>query len=260
MSQKVLVEIAEMERLRKIEASIKGNITAQVMAAGGKPLPIVVQKSWQQFNVKNYSVQSLNKMQLTAGIIYDRLAYPAAGQTTFTFFQRSRGSAGVTFEDTNMAQNGSIGVGNIFIATDFNIDFNSGKMPVQTGTDAALAGGTGTAQGNDYYTVMRRGNATFEVNGVDMLFGGIAPIKEIANEATFQISGGIGTGNAAADAALTIGVRNKKLSWEENPIVLFGGTSFAASVQFAQAVPLPSGDTGAFLTAQLAGFWMRPAS
>lgn len=235
-----------------------GNIG--ILAAGNKPIPVAIQRALPQLNAANFKVQDFNKYLMQPGNIYDKLPYPAAGQTQpFTFFQRAQGSTGVSFEDTNMPQAGNLGNNNVFVATGVRVDLISGLNPVQTGTDTALAGAAGTNIPNDFYAVMKRGQFKFSVNNVDQFYNGIAPLKYVADDRQLAISGGLATGNAAADIALGVGVQGRGFEFRETPIALIGGTSFAATVQFASNVALPSGNTTSFLSCILDGFWLRPA-
>lgn len=228
---------------------------------GNAPIPVAVQKALPYLAAKNYVVQDLSKYLMQPGRLYDIQDWSAAsgiGAASYTFFQRAFGSVAGQRERTNMPQPGNIGQNNAFVITRIGISFISGITPVQTGTDAQIAGAQSGV--NDAYTVLNRGVFQLNVNGVGQFFQGVAPLTALPAPNYFNVTGGIATGNAVADSALSYQIEGDTYSFLETPITLIGGANFDASIAFPQgAITLPSANNTSKIAVYLDGYSMRPA-
>ncbi|MES2367627.1 MAG: hypothetical protein V4563_17255 [Pseudomonadota bacterium] len=210
------------------------------------------------YNAAKYVVQDPNSMVFSKGRIYDILPWGAAGvgAASYNFFTRSIGGT-VTQEDTNMTQAANIGQGNIFIITRVSLDFISGLAPTTTGADAALVAANRV---NDTRSVMERGTFNFLVNNINQILNGISPLMALPAPNGIMANGGMTTGNAAADVALTSGVWGVPFDITASPWSLTGGTNFNATVGFpAGALTLPSANAASKIGCYLDGWWLRPA-
>lgn len=228
---------------------------------GNAPIPVAVQKALPFLAAKNYVTQDLSKYLMQPGRLYDIQDYSAAagvGSAAYTFFQRAFGSVVGQRERTNMPQPGNIGQNNAFIVTRIGVAFKSGLAPVQTGTDAQIAGALCPV--NDAYAVLNRGVFQLNVNGVGQFFQGVAPLTALPAPNFFSVAGGVATGNAVADIAMSYEVKGDTYSFLETPITIVGGANFDATISFpGGAQTLPSANNTSTLAVFLDGYSMRPA-
>jgi len=237
-----------------------------IINKAGSPIPVAVRRALPALNAKAFAVQDLTKYLMQPGRIFDKQpwqtgAVAGQGMTSYTFFARAVGQAGVTNEDTNMKQASNIGQNNAFVITSVGIDFLSSISPTTTGTDAVI---TTTNQIADFNAVMRRGVAQLTVNSVPQFLNGIGPLKALMPQQQIIARGGIATGNAAGDIMAMPEITGSKFEFNETPITLVGGAPFSFTVEFPNgAITLPSANTligqNSFLCTYLDGYWLRPA-
>lgn len=211
------------------------------------------------FNPRQYSVQSPNTLQYAPAYLYDWLPLGAGGvaQSSYTFFQRAAGQAGVTYEDTNMQQPGQLGAGNIFQVQQIWVGLELGVDYVSTGADAAVAAANAL---DDYKTIMNRGYLQMYVNSSPQLGTGISPLLLAAAPPNIVVSGGIGTGNAAALQALAPYAVNSGYDTYWNPFRLNDQLNFSATINFYGTPPtLPSANANTKIGIIMKGLYARPA-
>lgn len=231
--------------------ALKGtiNIGNQVKILPGTPA----------FQTLKYLVQDPSKMVYSKGRIYDILPWGAAGvgAASYNFFARSIQGT-VTAEDTNMQQAGNIGVGNYFVITRVSVDFLSGIRPTTTAATDALT--TATNRANDAAAVLERGFFNFQVNNLNQILNGIAPLMSLPAPngiMTNAAVGNVSTTSMQTSSAWSVG---QAFDITASPWALQGGVNFGASVAFpAGALTLPSANATSKIGVYLDGWWLRPA-
>lgn len=240
-------------------ANVTGGMSINVNNRGNQPIPVAVQRALPYLQAKNYVTQDLSKYLMFPQRMYDILDWGAAGvgQTNYTFFARSFGNGTVSLEDTNMPQANNFGQNNAFVCTRISVQFLSGLNPVITGTDAAITGANAV---NDANRVLTRGAFQLNINGQGQFFNALAPLTCLPAPNYMKVSGGIATGNAAADLALMPEVGGDFFSFLETPITIIGGASFNAQIMFPDGpLTLPSANGTSRIAVYMDGYFMRPA-
>jgi hypothetical protein len=211
------------------------------------------------FNPRAYAAQSPNTLQYAPAYLYDWLPLGAGGvaSSSYTFFQRAAGQAGVSYEDTNMQQPGQLGAGNIFHVQDIWVGLRLGVDYVSTGTDAAVSGANAL---DDYKAIMNRGYLQFWVNNSPQLGTGIAPLLLAAAPPQISAGGAVATGNAAALQALAPVAVNSGYSSTWQPFRLNDQLNFNATINFYGTPPtLPSANATTYIGVIMRGLYARPA-
>jgi len=88
--------------------------------------------------LRDYNVNREGQVEVIWQPTYDYLTYAAAGQSQLTFFQRTVGSGGTTYADTNMLAAGQFPRPQEFLVTGVQIIVAQAALPSVVGTAAAL--------------------------------------------------------------------------------------------------------------------------
>ncbi len=189
-----------------------------------------------------FVVNDLNKMEAISQPLYDYLAYPAAGQLQFTFFQVPVGGA-KTQASTNMDLGGQLPAPQKLLISGIAIDFLSGFAPiVGPQADASIS------NINDIYAVL---NNLAGVNGFFTLKIGskqylqVAPLMVLPPRSHMNGVMAVTSATTAAASLQTLG----SLGFADGdvfrpvPLLIEAGQNFSATINFPSLVALPSANT-----------------
>jgi hypothetical protein len=236
----------------KAPVNVRGNMSVNGAVAVTPRAP--------QYNPRGFSAQTNKAVQYGPAYVYDYLSWGAAGVglSSYTFFQRAAGQAGVTPEDTNMQTPGNMGAGNTFIVRNIWVSLLLGADYVTTAADATVAA---TNALDDFKTIMNRGWFQFYVNNTPLLGNGIGPLLMLAAPPQIAVGGGIGTGSANAIQALAPFAINSGYNCVMYPFNLNDQLPFSAQVNFYGTPPtIPSLNGATKIGIVLEGLYGRPAS
>lgn len=180
--------------------------------------------------------QMLSRCEMIVEALYDYQAMPAAGGTSFTFFQQPAGQSSKTLADTNMTLAGQLPQGQAFLVTGIEVPFFSGA----SATPAIQVG-----QLEDINAIYKAGFLTFTI--------GTKPYTQDAPIGVFPAPFGVsGLTAVATTVAATTEVREvarvvgAPYSLAAGPLLLTPSVNFNVQIGFSTAVALPSTADGRF--------------
>lgn len=203
-------------------------------------------------NPGQFSVNMTPTMEAISQPLYSYQSYPAAGASTFSFFQTSATGL-VTVEDTNMLVPSQLPAPQKFLIQGIGIDFLSGLAPILgPRVDAAIS------QANDFWAVLRRGAFNLTVGAKPYL--DMAPLMSLPTRAHMMQSGAMASSTtpAAALQVLMSGAWSEGDVFKPIPVLLEAGQNFKCTIAFpGGAVALPSADAAARIGVTLYGTLYR---
>lgn len=142
-------------------------------------------------DLSTFATTQWNNWEFVNQTLYDSNAYAAAGVASLLFFQVPQG-AGVGFgggaksaSDTNMVLNGQLPSGNMFVATQIEIEFQPTTPTVAAQMPAAFGAQAIAQIINDAYIFWRSGNLALRILQKDYL--NEAPLMRMPSQADFSL-------------------------------------------------------------------------
>jgi hypothetical protein len=166
-------------------AAMQGNGTNIRFMPNGAP--IIANMS----DMSTYDTTQWNNWEFVTQTLFDSAAYPAAGISSLTFFQVPQGGGtgfgggSKTLSDTNMALNGQLPTGQMFVVSTVEIEFQPTTPTVTAGMPAVFGAQLVATQINDAYIFWRSGNAVFHILQKDYLQE--APLMRMPSQSDFSL-------------------------------------------------------------------------
>lgn len=145
--------------------------------------------------MSRYSVNNTNLWEVIKQTMYDFQAYPAAGQTSLTYFQLPQGqgtgfNGGTkTIMDTNMQIGGQISAMQAFLVQDIQIIFEPTTPTVAAQMPAVFGAQALAAIINDVYIFRRVGALQFNIGSKNYLTE--APLWKFPSKQNFTVEGAL---------------------------------------------------------------------
>lgn len=195
--------------------------------------------------IGNYAINRSGEYEATRQSLYDFQAYPAAGATSFTFFQNPVGQSGRTLADTNVENAGTLPAPKHLLVQSIEIYLFPGDNPV-TANNAADIVADAPNFANDVYALQQSGFLDFFIGSKSYLteapIGRFPPKTCLKTEFAFtlqtkQTAGADNNSQVSGDYAVFTG-----RPYQINPWILLTPTqNFNVTLNFPTAVALPSG-------------------
>lgn len=199
-----------------------------------------------------WSVNQMPTMECITWPLYSYQSYPAAGGTSFTFFQTQVGP-NATIEDTNMQAAGALPSPQKFLVYGIGVNLLSGLAPTQGPRADASTGAL-----NDFYAVMRRGALTFTIGEKPYLRYG--PLMNLPVRAHLSGLTSIDSQTTPASAlqVLTQFGYSEGDVFRPIPLLLEANQNFVVNIGFpGGAIALPSSDSACRIGVELYGVLYR---
>ena len=195
-------------------------------------------------DLSKYQVNRPGEGEALRQTLYDFQTYDAAGQTQLQFFQQPKGQGGKTLNDTNMTIAGMLPRPQAFLIQSVEIYL----LPdLDVGTDAsAITSPVASEFSNDVYTVSKSGHLVLRIGSKDYLQE--APIGRFPPKTNLKVENSASLGAEPAG----VGVDNMAIQYDyaafggrpyfvDPWLLLEANQDFAVELNWAAAVPLPSG-------------------
>lgn len=226
---------------------------AAAHAAGVKP-SITQYANMGAENPNAYNVNVPGMSEAITQPLYDIQSYPAAGQTTFTFFAVPVGQSSKTLADTNMTIAGAIPEPQQFRVEEICIEWFPGATAAPM---VAYGAGAATGAVNDMYAVFRAGYLQFNIGSKNYL--NIAPLSKLPPRSVFDAHG------AASDSSTAAASQQWRMQvpfirgpmFKIRPFLLPAMQNWTVTLNFPTAVALPSSDALARIGVTLWGTQYR---
>lgn len=191
----------------------------------------------------NFQV-NLNTWEALTQALYDRIAYPANGIASLSYFSQPIGQGtGLggnpkTLSDTNMVLAGQLPANQMFLVRDIEIDFQT-TVPNVTADNPAAFGADEVAHiVNDPYFVMREGNLVFTIGSKSYLTE--APLGIFAPAYFFNISGAVSDQTTPATSLqarnLYSGYRGQQYVLTPNNLLLVANQNFNVALSWPEGL------------------------
>lgn len=199
--------------------------------------------------------------EVTRQAAYDYALYPAAGQTSFSFFQNPIGQGvtsavgatvgGVkTYADTNMTNAGMFPKPQAMVVESLEVSFEPGSsaaastfVPADVSVFAAANAAAVLASLNDVNTIRQSGWLEWFIGTKTYLWE--APIGRFPAKVGMELKAAIATTSATAgEVAAAYAQHSGKIYMVSPEITLDSLVNFSVNLKFPNAVATPSGKNG----------------
>lgn len=200
-------------------------------------------------DLDKYGVQVRNVKDVTWNPLYDYQTYPAAGGTTFTFFQVPIGQSSKTLADTNMRLAGQLSAGEAFLITGVQVELYLAAASLAT-DDATVE------YAEEFYSVMTA-DAYLQLNVLNKDFVQQGPLIKFLPDQHFEMNSAISTADTTTPATHSSSIMQViGKTYEIIPIALSANQSFDVSINFSSAVAVTA---DAKIGVSLRGYRIRSA-
>lgn len=200
---------------------------------------VVNMGDFADFNVTNW-----NLWEFTNQSLYDSAVYAAAGQSQLSFFQTpvgggtGFGGGAKSYSDTNIALNGQLPSGQMFVVTTVEIEFQPTTPTVAAQMPAAFGAQAIAQIINDAYIFWRSGNLQLTILAKKYLQE--APLLRMPAQADFSLQGAVAdvtTAGAALQSRLAFAsAYGPVYSLSPNNLLIPSTTNFLVQLLWPEGV------------------------